>query len=375
MARKGSKSSGKIARNLGLAVAAFVLVAALFVALAVIQNLAAALPETDSAVTKRGWIAGLVAAAVLAGVGGILGWTLGGRISSRLVDLALAVSKLGRGGTEVRVRASGDDEIGALGRSLQYLASDLSQLLKEQDQGGGALVSLDPLVKQLRDKVLPQGLAAVAGYEVDGALTAGSRGGLDYFDLVPQQGEGAGAVLYLVSGEGHGALAVYACRLARDELHRALGAGATPRKALAHTNKVMQQALPRGCCAKATLLQIGADGAKLYQAGARAPLWICQRGEVLELAAEGIALGLDAGPVFEKSLQPQEITMSPGTRLVLGNEALHRIDGVLDLLRQHSPRHTAMFMNMLLGSVEQDAGEDGLREDVVLLTAKKAGQP
>lgn len=375
MARKGSKSSGKIARNLALAVGAIVLVAGLFVALAVIQNISASLPDVDPAALKRGWTAALIAAAVLAGVGGVLGWALGGRISSRLVDLALAVSKLGRGGTEVRVRVSGDDEIGSLGRSLQYLASDLSQLLKEQDQGGGAIVTMDPLVKQLRDKVLPQGLPGVPGYEIDGAIANGSRGGLDYFDLVPAQGEGAGAVLYLVSGEGHGALSVYACRLARDELQRALGAGATPRKALAHTNKVMQQALPRGCCAKATLLQIGADGAKLYQAGARAPLWICQRGEVLELAAEGIALGLDAGPVFEKSLQPQEIAMSPGTRLVLGNEALHRIDGVLDLLRQHSPRHTAMFMNMLLGSVEQDAGEDGLREDVVLLTAKKAGQP
>jgi hypothetical protein len=66
--------------------------------------------------------------------------------------------------------------------------------------------------------------------------------------------------------------------------------------------------------------------------------------------------------------------MSPGTRLVLLNEAGHRAEGLLDLLRQHSPRHTAMFMNMVLGQLEQDAGEDGLREDLLLLTAKKAGQ-
>ena len=132
--------------------------------------------------------------------------------------------------------------------------------------------------------------------------------------------------------------------------------------------------LPSGVCAKATLLQLRDGDAKLYQAGARSPLLICQRGEVLELNAEGIAIGLDDGPVFEKSLRPQEIAMSPGTRLVLGNDALHRSEGLLGLLRQHSPRHTNMFMNMVLGSIEQDAGEDGLREDVVLLTVKKAGQ-
>ena len=88
----------------------------------------------------------------------------------------------------------------------------------------------------------------------------------------------------------------------------------------------------------------------------------------------GIALGLDDGPVFEKSLRPQEIDMSPGTRLVFGNEALLRSSGLLDLLPQHSPRHTNMFMNMVLGSIEQEAGDDGLREDVVLITVKKESQ-
>ena len=94
---------------------------------------------------------------------------------------------------------------------------------------------------------------------------------------------------------------------------------------------------------------------------------------MLELNAEGIALGLDDGPVFEKSLRPQPIDMSPGVRLVFGNDALLRADDLLDLVPQHSPRHTNMFMNMLLGSIEQGAGDDGLREDVVLITVKKEG--
>ena len=139
-------------------------------------------------------------------------------------------------------------------------------------------------------------------------------------------------------------------------------------------NKVMKKHLPAGACAVATLLLMNSEGCKLYQAGARTPLMICQRGEVLELNAEGIALGLDDGPVFEKSLRPQPIEMSPGVRLVFGNEALLRAEGILELLPQHSPRHTNMFMNMILGGIEQDAGSDGLREDVVLITVKKESQ-
>ena len=286
----------------------------------------------------------------------------------------ILLSKLGRGGSEVRVRVSGNDEVAKLGHSVQYLATDLAALLSSQDEAGGAPVSMDPLVKQLRDKTVPQSPPRVPGFEVDAALSDGSRGGLDYFDIVVNPEDETQAVAYVVTAEGQGALAVYACRLARDEIQRALAQGAAPRRALAHTNKVMKKHLPAGACAVATLLLMNSEGCKLYQAGARTPLMICQRGEVLELNAEGIALGLDDGPVFEKSLRPQPIEMSPGVRLVFGNEALLRAEGILELLPQHSPRHTNMFMNMILGGIEQDAGSDGLREDVVLITVKKESQ-
>ncbi|MCA8975059.1 MAG: SpoIIE family protein phosphatase [Planctomycetes bacterium] len=373
MARKGTRSNGKLATSLTLTLGIVGLFCGVLVAFALIQNVSGLIPDDSRGSMGRVWGVGLLMAGVCGAGCAIGAWILGGKLGSRITDVGLAVSKLGRGGSEVRVRSTGNDEVSALGRSVQYLANDLADLLQSQgEQGGGMHVSMDPLVKQLRDKTVPAHLTAVGGFEVDGALGSGSRGGLDYFDCV-DQGEN-GAVLYLVSGEGQGALTVYACRQARDEIKRALEAGATPRKALAHTNRVLTQNLPSGVCAKASLLQLTNGNAKLYQAGARSPLLICQRGDVLELNAEGIAIGLDEGPVFEKSLRPQEIAMSPGTRLVLGNDAMHRCDGLLDLLRQHSPRHTNMFMNMVLGSIEQDAGEDGLREDVVLMTVKKAGQ-
>lgn len=372
MARKGSKTAGRLALPLALGTAAAAFVGGLILTVALVQNLGSGVADPE--LVRRGWMIGLGLCLLVAGAAGGAAWVLGGRVGGRITDVGLAVSKLGRGTSDVKVRVTGNDEVGALGRAVQYLANDLQALLRDQEQKGGGLhPSMDPLVRQLRDKVVPSQLADIPGYEIDGQLAAGSRGGLDYFDLVTA-GDPAQTVAYVVTAEGHGPLAVHACRLARDELHRALSQGATPRKALAHTNKVCKNQLPTGCCAKATLLQIGAEGCKLYQAGARTPLLICQRGDVLELNAEGIAIGLDDGPVFEKALRPQEIAMSPGTRLVLGNDALLRADGLLELLRQHSPRHTRMFMNVVLGTIEQDAGGDGLREDVLLITVKKAGQ-
>jgi hypothetical protein len=365
MARNNKgRSAGRIAMPLAVTCAALGLVAGLVTGASVAANMR----DVDG----RGWMIVLVVAAIMGAVGGVVGWVVGGKIGSRLTDLGLAVSKLGRGGTEVRVRFGGNDEIAALGRSLQYLANDLAELLgSADDSGGGALATMDPQVRQLRDRALSADFPDLKGYELDGALSAGSRGGLDYFDIV--EGE-KGVVLYLVSAEGQGPMSVVACRLARDEIDRALQQKAMPRKALSHANRVLKRVLPTGSCAKATLLQVAGGQAKLYQAGARSPLLICRRGEVLELSAEGLALGLDDGPVFDKALRPEEIGMTAGTRLLVVNEATLRVDGILDRIEQHSPRHTAMFMNMLLGGIEQDAGDGGLREDVVILSAKCVGE-
>lgn len=364
MARKGGSKSGKLALALALACGGTGLLSGFAGSLAVLLQ--------SEGGSEKIRLAALVVPFVVGAIGGMVGWFLGGRIAGRLTDLALAVSKLGRGGSEVKVRISGDDEIAALGRSLQYLANDLTEVLKQDESaGGGAMATMDPQVRQLRDKSLPESLPSCDGYELDGALAAGSRGGLDYYGghVVDDS-----VVVYLVSGEGNGALAVLACRMARDELQRALSQGAQPRKALSHTNRVLQQSLPAGVCAKATLLQLSPSGAKLYQAGARSPLLVCQRGELRELSAEGLALGLDDGPVFEKSLRPQELAMTPGMRLLLVNEAALRTQSWKERVLEHTSRHTAMFMNMLLGGIEEDAGSDGLREDVLVITAKRTGQ-
>jgi hypothetical protein len=330
-----------------------------------VTNLSGALNLVEGAV-GHGWLLGLILAAFIGLVVGIIGWLQGTGLGTRVTDLGLAVAKLGRGGTEVRVRIRGNDEVTALSRAVQYLASDLAALAAEQAEGGTS-AALDAQVRELRDRTLPDELESVEGYEMDAALSAGHRGGLDYFGAVPSE---MGTVMFLVSAEGAGPASVVACRMVRDEVLRALKAGATPRKALAHTNRVVHRAVPRGVCAKATLVQLGPGEAKVYQAGARAPLLVCSGGKISEREAEGLALGLDEGPVFEKALRSVVIPVTTGVRLVLVNEAALRVPDFRSLIQTHSPKHTVPFMNMVLGNLGESEG--GLREDVVLLTAKRS---
>ena len=363
MARAHSRR-GKLGLRFALIVAGVGLVVGTTITMLVLHT-AGGDPGPVSRARLIGFILTAIGAAVLGGVA----WALGSGVVNRLTDLALAVNKLGRGSAQVRVRISGNDEITSLGNSIQYLSNDLTSLFEEQEKAGTLQVAFDPQVKQLRDRALPeQGLDAVEGYEVDAALAAGSRGGLDYYGGV---GNDKVAAFYVVSAEGAGPLAVLACRMARDELQRALETGVTARKALAHTNRVLHRVLPAAVCARASVVELAATEIKLYQAGQRTPALVCAAGRIDEVVAEGLGLGLDEGPVFEKQLRSTPIDVTQGVRVVLCNDAGYRHEALRGLIKEHSPKNTAAFMNMVLGAIEDAAGSEGLREEVAMLTVKR----
>ena len=374
MVSRGSRSSrrsssGALALKLGGVCALAGVVASIVVVVMLVRTLSPAISTQHDDLVSRGWLIGLVMAVICGLVVGLVAYLQGAGVASRLTELGLGLAKIGRGSSEVRFRVSGSDEITRLGRGLQYLASDLAAMASEAEQGGSVGASMDPQVRAFRDLALPAELIEVEGFELDGVLCAGTRGAMEYFDCVAP--EGGEAVLFLVANEGGGTLSALATRMARDEVARALRAGANARKALYHANRTLNKQLPKGVCAKLCALAMGTDEVKLYQAGFRPPLLVCRAGKVEEVNAEGLALGLDDGPVFEKGLRSVAVPVSQGTRLVIGNEASSRLDGFAALVSQHAPKHTAPFMNMVLGALEGDAGEGGLREDVVLLTAKR----
>ena len=123
MARKG-KSNGRLALPLALGGAGAGLVGGLLLTAIVMVNAAKGIPASEADIASRAWGIGIGLSFLVAGLTGAAGWMLGGRITSRITDIGLAVSKLGRGGSEVKVRVAGNDEVAALGRSVQYLATD-----------------------------------------------------------------------------------------------------------------------------------------------------------------------------------------------------------------------------------------------------------
>lgn len=358
-----SRSTGKLGLRFALGAFLLTAVAAGLVGVMMIRSLEGQVPEEEAEVVGKAWRFAGVLVLLVAGVGGVLGFLQGSALGSRLTDLGLAVAKLGRGAGDVRVRLRGNDEATALGRAIQHLASDFAGLVAEAG-GRGNPGAEDDLLREFRDRALPEEPPQLRSFEVDGRLVPGSSAGGDYYGWVASEDETA--VLFAVSAEGAGPLALWAARMARDELARALGQGVGAKKALGHCNRVLHRNLPQGVCATASLIELLGDEATLFQAGYRAPLWICAAGELREVHGEGLALGLDSGPVFDRGLEGARVPLRPGVRLVQTNAAGDAGSALADAVRQHSPKHSAPFMSLV-----EDALEDGAAPEVLLLTAKR----
>src|SRR6185503_19347630 len=101
-------------------------------------------------------------------------------------------------------------------------------------------------------------------------------------------------------------------------------------------------------------------------------------GQLRVVQPEGIALGFDKGPVFERRLQVVEVPIDPGDRLVMTNSAPVRIQNeqreelgekaFYARVRKHCTGDTTQFLRALRRDLEQFSGEGGFQEDISILT-------
>ena len=172
--------------------------------------------------------------------------------------------------------------------------------------------------------------------------------------------------------------------LARSLLHAYLDSGVAPKEALFRTNRQLSRGMRKGLHLTAQLVVLDPEKSRatVYIAGHRAPFYSCRAGEVQVVHGEGLALGLDKGPVFERRLEEVNVDMPPGTRIVMTTVGTYEfetesgksfgVDSFQGLVRKHAPKNTEAFLSLLLGQMEGfEAGEGGRELDAILVTAKR----
>lgn len=177
--------------------------------------------------------------------------------------------------------------------------------------------------REVQRHLLPNAMPAVSELDVDSLYIPSRHIGGDYYDFFEVAPRRWAFVVADVSGKGaSAALVMAACRTAlRIEALRQ----PSPAALLRAVNRMIHPDMPEGMFISMFygILDLDAHQLTYSRAGHETPLLIRAAGGAVELLApSGIAIGLDAGTLFDEALEEQSVQMLRGDLLVLYTDGI-----------------------------------------------------
>jgi sigma-B regulation protein RsbU (phosphoserine phosphatase) len=111
------------------------------------------------------------------------------------------------------------------------------------------------------------------------------------------------------------------------------------------------------------------------------PIVLWRKGKTAQINPNGIALGLDVGPVFNKTIEDKRFALAKNDRLVLYTDGLITAENgagdrygeerFLESVRKQGAMNSAAFVNFVAGGMDKflEGGEQ--QDDITISTLKK----
>jgi len=339
------------------------------------------LGAATSGLSTGALIAGLIALLVVGGAAFVLCMGPAKGIGMLTRD----VEQIARGDLDTRVSSRAGGEVGNLARMVER-AMKTFRAVQEQSiaQASAAPVAMEAVAGVDSSSLLPGEPPRVDGYEIEGVHKACPDNANDFHDFIQVDDTHIGVV---VADMPHAGPAGTFSAATFRALMRAFGIGETsPSVVLARVNRVMAGELKRGdhITAMYCVLDTEKDILAVASAG-HLPLvfWKLEKKGSALLNPEGIAIGLDKGPVFEKTVVDKRIKLDKGDRIALytdGAVAAVNADGeeygeqrFYYAINREAPKNSAAFVNFVANEIDLFHEGAVQHDDITLVTVRKVG--
>ncbi|MEZ6195018.1 MAG: SpoIIE family protein phosphatase [Planctomycetota bacterium] len=257
------------------------------------------------------------------GVGIAVSFVVARMITRPIGTLVQDLRAVAGGNLAHRTRVRSRDEIGALAHAFDEMTRGLEEgrrleqdLLSKEHQ--------EQITQEIQERLFPRELPAIPGIEVDAAFEPAGDISSDLFDFIEVDDRRTGFLLLSASGRGVPAAMVLA--MARS-VFRAVAPGvADPAAAMKRINAQLSPDLRRGMYVTAlyAIYDRAERTLKLVSAGHKLGVFhlAAASGEFGTLHPAGIAMGLDKGPVFDRSLDGAQVVLEPGDGVLMGTAGL-----------------------------------------------------
>lgn len=328
-------------------------------------------------------IIGLTLLVTLA-VAGMAVW-VGGQVSRPIGDIIHDIRQISAGNLRHRIRVTGGGEVAVLAKAVDRMTKSLVEAQDTELE----LEVRDREVEvaaEVRDALMTESVPGVLGFELAAVHLESSEMGGDFLDFIEHADGSVGMLVCDVSGRGVPGALVGAT--ARAYLRSALLREPDVEKCFVEVNRELARHMRRGMFVTAlyVLVHPNQTSAEVVCAGHKIPLirFTADDGQVRLIQPEGIALGFDRGPIFQRALEIQNIALEPGDRLVLANTgavAVPNDEGeefgekaLYSMVMRHGARDSDDFLERMQTVLESYAGENALPQDITMITIARAAQ-
>lgn len=303
---------------------------------------------------------------------GVIACGLVAFITSKVITRPLAtllkdIESVASGDLAHRTRVRSSDEIGSLAQTFDQMTQNLARaeemrvdLAEKEHQ-----VSIAQEVQERlfpRDLPHPEGLRLEARNRLAGELSA------DLFDVLLLRPGCVGILVMTASGRGIPAAIVLS--MARSFFRGRCASIESPVEALKAINALLSPDLRRGMYVSALYAIVDTANGRctLASAGHRVPVlqFVAASSGLKKLLASGIAMGLDKGPIFDRSLSETVADLAHGDRLVVASEGAFTLNDA-----SGASLGEDAFAKIVLAACKKNASAEALMEAIMTRTGKE----
>jgi serine phosphatase RsbU (regulator of sigma subunit) len=235
------------------------------------------------------------------------------------------------------------------------------------------------LARKIQQSLLPTCIPDLRGLDICGQMIPAMQVGGDYFDLIPVSDKKIYVVVGDVSGKGLSA-SLYMTKL-QTMMQLACVDSRRPRDILIEINKKLYTSMEKDWFITITLalFDMETNSVKVCRAG-HAPLLAALNGTVEIYRTQGIGVGLEKGIIFDKTLDEEEISLSPGkifafysdgiTEAIDEKEEFFGEESLIDLLKNKTSLRSTELVDIIWDSLKQFRGRAEQNDDMTVVLVK-----
>lgn len=339
-----------------------------------LDELKSALWTRVAIVTACGAVAGMVLTALIA--------TL---LTAPVRLLEQDVKAVASGDLDHQTPVASRDEIGALTHVFNIMIRNL-QIAQNNAAERKSFERELSICKEIQEKLLPERIPQIPGYDIHSHYRAAKEVGGDYYDFIVIDQTHLGIIVADVAGKGvPGAMVM---TMARSLVRLASVRNVSPADTFKKVNRILAKDIRRGMFVTAAYMVLNVKTRKLRVASAGhnpVVLYRAASNDIELLKPAGIALGFDKGTIFDNHVKEVEVQLELGDRIVTYtdgvNEAMNNEseefgdDRFHDLVKGHAKKSSRDFVDALVAALDDHRGHAEQSDDITITTLSVIDAP